>query len=281
MGESLVQVGECKLCKRENQQLCDSHYLPKKVYGVMRAPQLKSPHPVSLGEEGVRQLSDQLRDYVFCRECEACLNENGERWVLANIPQDYDAPFPLRTALATLTPVFVNEQIDLYRVAGVSAFETDKLVYFAMSMFWRGAVHDWETTRGFGAPRIELCAYEEPIRRFLMGEQGLPPQVVLTVDIWHAKKVLQAAHVPQPSHLAECQRYWFYIPGIIFSLYFGESVPADVRLRDATKNLVGVDVPEITSIWKITKSQIRSGKLAPKMNLMFEEIAAIRRTTSP
>jgi len=276
-----MQIGSCKLCKRESQQLCDSHYLPKKVYGVMRAPQLKSPHPVALGENGVRQLSDQLRDYVFCKDCERCLNENGERWVLANIPQDYGAPFPLRTALETLTPVFVNKEIDLYNVAGVSAFETHKLVYFAMSMFWRGAIHEWQTPRGSKAPRIELCAYEEPIRRFLLGEQGLPLQVILTVGIWHAKKVLQAAHVPQPSHLAECQRYWFYVPGIIFSIYFGERVPADVLQRDATKNVVGVDVPEITSIWEITRSQIQARELGSKMKSMFNEIAAIRKTTSP
>jgi len=275
-----VQIGKCKLCKRENQQLCDSHYLPKKVYGVVRAPQLKSPHPVTFGERGVRQLSDQLRDYVFCKECEGCLNENGERWVLANIPQDYDAPFPLRAALMALPPVFVNKEIDLYNVAGVSAFETDKLVYFAMSMFWRGAVHDWETKHGSQTPRVELCAYEEPIRRFLVGEQRLPRQVVPTVDIWHAKRVLQAAHVPQASHLAECQRYWFYIPGIIFSLYFGERIPADVCLRDATKNVVGVDVREINSIWEITKSLIQAGEPAPKMKSMFDEIAAIRKMAS-
>jgi hypothetical protein len=81
--------------------------------------------------------------------------------------------------------------------------------------------------------------------------------------------------------LVECQRYWFYIPGIIFSLYFGENVPADIRLRDATKNVVGVDVPEITSIWEITKSQIQARELAPKTKSMFDEIAAIRKTTSP
>ena len=80
--------------------------------------------------------------------------------------------------------------------------------------------------------------------------------------------------------MAECQRYWFYIPGIIFSLYFGESVPADIHLRDATNNVVGVDVPEITSIWEISKSQMQSGELAPKMKAMFDEIAAIRKTTS-
>jgi hypothetical protein len=204
------------------------------------------------------------------------LNENGERWVLANIPGDYDAAFPLRTALQALTPVFVGEDIDLYDTTAASAFEMDSLVYFGVSVFWRGAVHDWETTGRLKAPAVDLCAYEEPIRRFLMKEQELPFSVVLTMDIWHARKVLQAPYPPMPSHLPECQRYWFYIPGIIFSLYVGENIPGSVRLRDATRNIVGVDVPAINSIWAMTKSQVQSLRVAPKMQQMFDEIAAIR-----
>lgn len=276
-----MQTGACKLCKKENQQLCDSHYLPKKVYGVMRASQLKSPHPVTVGRTGMKQLSDQLRDYVFCMSCEKRLNDNGERWVLKNIPHDYDAPFPLGTALKALTPSLISKDVDLYDVTGVPAFQMDKLVYFGMSMFWRGAVHDWKTTGGLQAPRVDLCAYEEPIRMFLMEKRPLPSDVVLTVDIWHAKKVLQAGYPPVAAHLPECQRYWFYIPGIIFSLYFGEGVRPDLLRRDATKNVVAVDVPEITSIWELTKARGRPGDLSPKMKEMLDEIARIRSKRIP
>jgi len=229
----------------------------------------------------MRQLSDQLRDYVFCKSCEKRLNKNGEQWVLANIPDDYDGPFPLRTALQALTPTFVGTDLDLYDVTNVSAFEMDRLLYFGVSVFWRGAVHDWETTGGLRAPNVELCAYEEPIRRFLMGEQVLPVGAVLTADIWHAEKVFQAAYPPLASHLPECQRYWFYIPGIIFSLYIGEGIPADIHLRDATKNILGVDVPAINSIWAMAKSQVQSREVVPKTKLMLDEIAAIRSKQGP
>lgn len=276
-----MRVGKCRLCHLENQQLCDSHYLPKKVYEVTRAPQLKSPHPVTLSGDSMRQLSDQLRDYVFCESCEKRLNKNGEQWVLANIPGDYDGLFPLRTALQALTPIFVGTDLDLYDVTNVLAFDMDKLRYFGMSVFWRGAVHGWETTSGLEAPKVELCAYEEPIRRFLTGEQVLPIDVVLTADIWHAKKVFQAVYPPLASHLPECQRYWFYIPGIIFSLYIGEGIPAGIHLRDAKKNILGVDVLAINSIWAMAKSQVQSRVVAPKMKLMLDEIAAIRAKQGP
>lgn len=276
-----MKSGKCKLCQLENQQLCDSHYLPKKVYGVTNAPHLKSPHPVVLSSTGMKQVSDQLRDYVFCKTCEERLNRNGERWVLANIPHDYGAAYPLQTALQALTPVFVGKDLDLYDVTSISTFDIDKILYFGLSIFWRGAVHEWETTAGLKALPVELCAYAEPIRRFLMGEQSAPHNVVLTVDIWHAKKVLQAAYAPAPSHLSQCQKYWFYIPGMIFSFYFGDGIPGDVHSRDVTRNVVGVDVAAISSIWEATKFQIQSQQTSPKMKLMFDEIAAIRAKQSP
>ena len=93
---------------------------------------------MTLSGTDMKQLSDQLRDYVFCQDCEQRLNKNGERWVLANIPGDYDSAFPLRTALQSLTPTFVGKDLDLYDVTGVSAFEMDKLLYFGISVFWRG-----------------------------------------------------------------------------------------------------------------------------------------------
>jgi hypothetical protein len=177
--------------------------------------------------------------------------------------------------------VFVGKDLDLYDVRDDSAFAMEKLIYFGVSVFWRGAVHDWETTGGLKAPKVELCAYEEPIRKFLAGEQDLPHGVVLTVDIWHAKKVFQAVYPPMRSHLPECQRYWFYIPGIVFSLYVGDNIPATARSRGAVNNIVGVDVPAINSIWAMTKSQVRSLEVAPKMKQMLNEVAAIRSKLTP
>ena len=83
------------------------------------------------------------------------------------------------------------------------------------------------------------------------------------------------------SHLPECQRYWFYVPGIIFSLYIGEGIPAGIRLCDATKRILGVDVPAINSIWEMTRSQVRSLEVAPKMKHMLDEVAAIRSKLTP
>jgi hypothetical protein len=279
--ENSVKVGKCKLCHADGQELCDSHYLPKKLYGVTRAPQLQSPHPVVISGAGMRQLSDQLRGFAFCRKCEKRLNENGERWVLANIPQDDGGAYPLQTALSTLTPAVVTKDLDLYNVAGVSAFNMEKLLYFGLSVFWRGAVDEWKTTGGLKAPPVALCAYEEPLRTFLFGKGPIPAVVVLTVDLWHSKRVFQASYPPTTSHMPECQSYWFYVPGLIFRIYFGTKIPQDIRVRDAAKNLIGVDVPAIKYIWEIARSQVQSRDIMPKMKTMLEEVAAIRSKQTP
>src|SRR4051812_43591113 len=99
--------------------------------------------------------------------------------VLANIPHDDGGAFPLQAALSTLTPVFVTKDLDIYNVAGVSAFNMEKILYFGLSVFWRGTVDEWKTTGGLKAPPVTLCAYEEPLRAFLIGNGPIPADVVL------------------------------------------------------------------------------------------------------
>ena len=38
-----MKIGKCELCHLEDQQLCDSHYLPQKVYGVNAGPSVEEP----------------------------------------------------------------------------------------------------------------------------------------------------------------------------------------------------------------------------------------------
>jgi hypothetical protein len=113
------QVGECKLCGLVK-ELRNSHYLPKRLYAFLRAWQLKNPHPVASIRNELKQISDQYRGYVFCHDCEDLLNKRGEKWVLGNIPKDYDATFPLHTAINKLTPKFADEHYVLCNVSGES-----------------------------------------------------------------------------------------------------------------------------------------------------------------
>lgn len=113
---------KCKLCGLVK-ELCDSHYLPKRLYAFLRAAQLQNPNPLMEVAGKLRQVSTQFRDYVFCETCEDLFSKHGEKWVLANIPHDYDAAFPLQNAINQVTPIFKGNDLVLCNVNGVTAFD--------------------------------------------------------------------------------------------------------------------------------------------------------------
>jgi len=73
-----MRLDTCALCKRDNQELQDSHFLPKGVYRVTREEHEANPNPITLNDCGVFQDSKQISDYLLCSECEGRLNQNGE-----------------------------------------------------------------------------------------------------------------------------------------------------------------------------------------------------------
>jgi hypothetical protein len=187
-----MEKGTCKLCLLDA-DLCDSHYVPRATYKYSRAKQLKTPHPVVVSGDTARQGTDQARDYVFCKECENRFRVNRETWVLANIPHDYGEPFPLHAALRTATPSIVESGRALIPGRTSHGFDTDKLIYFGASIFWRGAAHQWKLD-GSDLPRVDLgCSYQEALRLFLLGKAPFPADVFLTVMLWRYQNVPPAA----------------------------------------------------------------------------------------
>lgn len=274
--------GTCKLCL-EYKKLCDSHYLPKRLYAFVRAKQMKNPNPLVLSGKGTKQVSDQLRGYVFCKGCEDLFNKNGEMWVLANIPHDDGASFPLKNALGSEMPVAIGQNVKLYDVSSIAAFDMDKLVYFGLSIFWRGAAHDWKSTSGLSPPKVELCDYFEPLRLFLRREGPIPDDVVLSVHLWPDAKVVPAAFPVYPLHAGHWQSYWFYVPGMFFMLHSGKNMPEEARQRSAhgKKKIINVDLEVGSFIRRIVKDQVEPLQATDKMKAMLREISQIRSKTCP
>ena len=163
-----MPVGVCKLCLF-TRELVDSHYIPRRAYSMNMAKSLKNPNPVVFAQGKVKQVSVQLKGHTFCAVCEKMLNDKGEKWTLANIPEDQGAIFPLQEALLPVDPVYFGDGINLYAGRKIPAFNMDQLIYFGMSMFWRGAAREWKTPLGETAPPVDLGEYFEPIRKFLLG----------------------------------------------------------------------------------------------------------------
>ncbi len=151
-----------------------------------------------------------------------------------------------------------------------------KLTYFAMSVFWRGAIHEWKSTLGKIPPPVDVGEYEAPIGKFLLGG-SFPDDVVLVVSVYRWKPALNAACPVIPDHLPECQRYWFYIPGLGFRLYLGKSIPDEIRERCAyRKKIICVDAQFSDVIRKYFKQQLEKSdqsKVDPALKRLRPRVA--------
>lgn len=73
-------------------------------------------------------------------------NKGGKAWILNKIPQNYGEPFRLHTLLNSNTPT-VNGDDVLFSQAGIPEVDIAKLVYFALSIFWR-RTRPWSAVEG-------------------------------------------------------------------------------------------------------------------------------------
>lgn len=222
-----MEHGICRLCLKEA-DLLDSHYLPKRVYAMNRAKTLKNPNPVTLSKGQAKQISDQLHGPTHCAECEDRLNKRGERWVLAHLPNDYNQPFSLQEALIPAVPKFIGDNINIYEGRSLAAFDMEQLIYFGMSVFWRGASREWKTSNGALAPPVDLGEFYEPVRGFLLGGP-FPDHVHIVVLIHNLKPVGNAALPVVLSTSGYGDFYWFYINGLGFMLYLGKIFPPEAE----------------------------------------------------
>ena len=162
-----MKRGYCKLCAAR--ALHDSHYLPKGGYKRTRASGIKNPNPVVLSGGKARQSSLQVRDYKFCGACEKRFNDGGEAWILNNIPKNYGDPFWLHSLINTKTPILNGKDL-LFPHASIPEVDMAKLVYFALSIFWRGT-RLWSPVDGGRPPKLYLGQQEKAIRSFLLGQR--------------------------------------------------------------------------------------------------------------
>ena len=222
-----MERGTCRLCL-QNADLQDSHYIPRRAYSTNRARALKNPNPIVISHGKLKQVADQLRGYTFCRDCEQLLSKKGEQWVLANISDDQGSPFPLQDALIPEDPVFIGNGVNLYAGRKIKAFDMDQIIYFGMSIFWRGAAREWKSSLGGIAPSVDLGEHYEPIRRFLLGG-AFPDDVVILVYVHNLKPPMNAATTVLSANNQTAEFSWFYLNGLGFELYLGKELPKPIR----------------------------------------------------
>jgi len=222
----MPKYGKCKLCLRDK-PLKDSHLIAAGFYRRLRNPEADNPNPLVVNKKRATLSSLQVKDYVFCGDCEQLLNRNGEHWVINNCYNGED--FPLQSALTRLNPAFSEPNIQGFSCAGVPSIHVEKLVYFASSVFWRASVHGWHF-KGGTSVSIDLGRrYEESFRLFLTGATPFPEDAAIRVIVSSNPDALGAFYFPCEGRGATDHFYKFAIPGIEFFLFVGKRIPADTR----------------------------------------------------
>ena len=219
-------VGVCRLCGLTRPLRC-SHLLPAALYRLVREPSARNPNPIVISEKRRLQTSHQYRTRLLCELCERRFDRGGESWVLARCYRGKNK-FRLRDALARMPPIHKKDGTSLIAGNAVPEIVVPKLLYFAVSVFWRAAAHTWEGPTG--EAHIELGKYQEGFRQFLLGKADFPEQAVMHVSVSTAKDPLSIVGGPQSG--IEPGRYHvhhLFIPGVSFRLFVGKLVPAVMR----------------------------------------------------
>jgi hypothetical protein len=158
---------KCPLCNTVK-TVVSSHLMPARMYKYCTP---EGAHPISISSDLIIESDRQLQDYLLCCECEDNLNRGGESWLLPLLSQ-YKGPFPFYDLLTKYPPDAVDGEGAVYATIRNPEIQSDKLVHFAMGVFWKAAVHSWSGLRT--EPMIDLGSYIEPVRKFLRGEAGFP-----------------------------------------------------------------------------------------------------------
>lgn len=159
-----MPLGTCALCLNEA-ELQESHFLSAAVYRILRCdPSRGNPNPWEVTTKGSRQTSRQVKVRLLCWHCEQRLSTNGEHWVFTNGLRR-DGSFRLMKALAGHTPVAENPNTKIYRAIEIPEINITALTYFALSMFWKGSIHPWNSD---GSCPVSLGMYKEPVRQYLL-----------------------------------------------------------------------------------------------------------------
>lgn len=216
-----MPVGICKLCLQTH-DLRGSHLLPKALYRISRFEGSPNPNPWLVTARGRVQTSRQIKDFVFCHDCEQRLSRNGERYAMNQVNRD--SGFALLSALQGGSPGKSSGGFTFYDRTTTPTIDREKLGYFALSVFWRAAVHLWHRPEQKD-PMVCLGKYQEPIRKYLVGETSFPSEVVVLLFVCTDLFSQSVFYEPSKGSQSDESTWTFQTRGLNFFLMGKEGKP--------------------------------------------------------
>ena len=217
----------CKLCQKPK-WLQDSHFVPAAMYKYLRDPDetKKNRNPLIVTTKVTSTTSRQVTDYVLCADCEGLFNRNGENWLLKQVWNRKG--FPLSERLSVALPRYTFENFLAFS-GTATGVDTEQLGYFALSVIWRAAVHQWHTPFGGKTTVLNLGAVEEPIRKFLLGEVPFPTDVVILATVCTDPYSRAIFYMPSQTSGIPGTSIVMLTLGIHFMVFIGSTIPPILR----------------------------------------------------
>lgn len=242
--------------------------MPAGIYTIVNNRSEPNDNPVLITKGASFLTSAQARAHMLCAECEDRFNKSGEEWVIENCWHG-ETEFPLRTALMAVTPFVDEPGFRAYEARNVAGVDLHRLVYFAASVFWCGALDGWRMGRG-RPTQLMLGPYEEAFRLFLIGEAPFPKHVLLVVTLSERQDNLNNRNMALPfggERSEDGRHYQFVVPGVTFLILVGKSIPAAMRQIGTVPNgflfiASEGDARKLTALVSATKDAPRRGELA-------------------
>jgi hypothetical protein len=226
-----MKTGACRLCLTLDVPLHDSHYMPQGLHKIVQAG-----GPTAIEVKGTVSMfsSRQANAPLLCTACEKRFFQRGEDWVIDNCWRS-PKKFRLLDALERSHTPWARGDLRVYETRKVPGVDVDRLVYFAASVFWRGAAHAWNDPRdkapGGGPVNISFGRHLEPLRRFLMDEEPFPPHMYLSTWVEDKRDTDNNMHLVPPFMVFDegYDIFRCFIPGLMFNLYIGENVGGEIK----------------------------------------------------
>lgn len=188
---------------------------------------------MKIGGGAIYPTDRQTQAPLLCMSCEGVLSAGGETWVCPRLAT-WEREFPLFDLLSARTADYDEEGVKIFFANRDPKIEVNKLVHFAMGIFWKASVHSW--TAASKAPRIELGPYADEIAVWLREQLRFPKHVYLSVALATPSAAQITLLEPYRTPTSEWHSYMFHVPGLLFMLDIGKTVEASNRWMSLNDN---------------------------------------------
>ena len=131
-----------------------------------------------------------------------------------------------RERLDVAIPMSTGPEVKKYSCVK-AGIDSEKLGYFALSMLWRGAIHEWQDPLGSPIPKLDLGDMEEPMRRYLLGDGPFPDGIVVIVRVCDDSMSRETLINPIPA--GGVDHYEMLTLGVQFEMFVGAAIDPQCR----------------------------------------------------